>query len=231
MSSPTTPATPNRMTSVQVYALAVICFVVGITLGYLVRGSASKAPQGVAQHLHADGTPHIEGEDHGAPAQNMGPGQLRQMPEPNPAEAAAEAVKPALEQLQKDPKNFDLLLKVANTYYEHKAFKESVDYYEKALAVKPDSADVLVGQGSAFFYLGDADNALKRFETALKHKPGYHKALFNMGIVRWQAKKDPAGAVAAWQELINKNPDHPMRAEVEDWIERAKAHSKMGKKS
>ncbi len=50
--------------------------------------------------------------------------------------------------------------------------------------------------------------------------------LFNMGVVKWQGKGDPKGAVAAWEQLLKTNPDYPEKARVLELIERAKQHSK-----
>jgi len=33
--------------------------------------------------------------------------------------------------------------------------------------------------------------------------------LFNLGIVKWQGKKDGPGAVAAWKKLLETNPAYP----------------------
>ena len=33
--------------------------------------------------------------------------------------------------------------------------------------------------------------------------------LFNLGIVKWQSKKDGPGAVAAWKKLLETNPACP----------------------
>jgi cytochrome c-type biogenesis protein CcmH/NrfG len=45
-----------------------------------------------------------------------------------------------------------------------------------------------------------------------------------MGIVKWQGKGDPAGAVAAWQELLKRNPNYPEKARIEELIAKAKKH-------
>jgi cytochrome c-type biogenesis protein CcmH/NrfG len=50
--------------------------------------------------------------------------------------------------------------------------------------------------------------------------------LFNLGIVRWQGKLDPKGAVQAWEQLLKLNPNYPQRQEVQEYIDRAKQHAK-----
>ena len=38
--------------------------------------------------------------------------------------------------------------------------------------------------------------------------------LFNLGIVKWQGKKDGPGAVAAWKKLLETNPAYPDKEAV-----------------
>jgi cytochrome c-type biogenesis protein CcmH/NrfG len=40
----------------------------------------------------------------------------------------------------------------------------------------------------------------------------------------WQGKKDPKGAVVAWEKLLQTNPDYPQKDQVQMLIERAKMH-------
>ena len=64
------------------------------------------------------------------------------------------------------------------------------------------------------------------FQTALKYRPDHPGTLFNLGVVRWQGKLDPKGAVQAWEELLRRNPDYPQKQEVLEYIDRAKQHAK-----
>jgi hypothetical protein len=50
--------------------------------------------------------------------------------------------------------------------------------------------------------------------------------LFNLGIVRWQGKSDPKGAVQAWEELLQKNPNYPQKQQLQEYIGKAKQHAK-----
>jgi cytochrome c-type biogenesis protein CcmH/NrfG len=50
--------------------------------------------------------------------------------------------------------------------------------------------------------------------------------LFNLGVVRWQGKLDPKGAIEAWEQLLKLNPNYPQKQEVRDFIDRARQHAK-----
>ncbi len=63
-----------------------------------------------------------------------------------------------------DPKHFDGWNLLGLAYYTKGEFAQAVEAYEKALAIKPDAADVLRGLGMAYVELKETDKA----EAALK---------------------------------------------------------------
>jgi cytochrome c-type biogenesis protein CcmH/NrfG len=130
--------------------------------------------------------------------------------------------------LKATPNDFDSLAKLGNLYYDGQVFPSAIEYYERALAIHPENADIRTDMGTAFFYNGNADRALSELQTSLKYRPGHPQTLFNLGWVRWQGKGDPKGAAAAWQELLKDNPNYPERQKVEQYIAKAKEHAARG---
>ena len=63
--------------------------------------------------------------------------------------------------------------------------------------------------GTAYYYSGFPDKAMEQFNEVLKISPNYPNTLFNLGIVRRDAYKDNAGALAAWNKLLKNNPNLP----------------------
>jgi len=202
----------DNWTSVQAYALAAFCLILGVALGYLFRGSASPSVDSAAA-----ANPAAQGSPQTGAAQ---PNQQQQKA------ALDQAVAPLLASLQSNPNDFDTLVKVANLYYDGQQFPEAIKYYERAVNIQPKNADVLTDYGTSFWYTGNADKAIEEFQTALKYQPGRASTLFNLGLVRWQGKNDPKGAVQAWEELLRKNPDYPDKQKLQEFIDRAKQHAK-----
>jgi len=64
-----------------------------------------------------------------------------------------------------------------------------------------------------------------RCRKALKYQPDHPGTRFNLGIVRWQGKSDPKGAVQAWEQLLQKNPNYPQKQQHQGYIEKAKQHA------
>jgi cytochrome c-type biogenesis protein CcmH/NrfG len=59
----------------------------------------------------------------------------------------------------------------------------------------------------------------------LRLDPNNSDALFNIGFVKWQAQGNRKAAIAAWQKLLETNPNHPKRAQVEELLTQAKRHA------
>jgi cytochrome c-type biogenesis protein CcmH/NrfG len=198
-------------TDIQTYVLAAFCLVLGVALGYLFRGSASPA-------VEASGTPQSnEAQSQSAQAQ-FTPEQQTAMVE--------QAVAPLLATLKTNANDFNTLVQVANLYYDGRQYAEAIKYYQLAVKSQPTNADLLTDLGTSLWYTGDADGAIAEFQTALKYRPHHPGTLFNLGVVRWQGKLDPKGAVEAWQELLKRNPNYPQKQEVEEYIAKARQHAK-----
>ena len=216
-----TQNTPTQWTSTQAYLLAIICLVAGVAIGYLVRGSASSeapAPQ-TAQAASPAG-------DGGGVAQ-PGMGGMQQ-PSPEQMKHMADAqAKPLLDQLQSNPKDAQLLYKIGNVYYDTQQYPEAVKYYEQASQLNPNALDMRTDLATAYFYAGDADKSLAEFKNVLKQDPKFANALFNQGMILWQAKNDMNGAVASWKKLLETNPNYQNKDQVQQLIAKAEEHMNM----
>jgi cytochrome c-type biogenesis protein CcmH/NrfG len=210
------PSTANRTsaaswTGTQAYLFAAFCLLLGVALGYLFRGSAS--PTGAANGAQQTQDTHPQSQQADMQA------------------ALAQAAGPLVEAVNNNPNDYDSLVKLGNLFYDVQQYPSAVRYYERALAIHPESVDVRTDLGTAYWYSGNADQAIAAMETALKYGPGHPQTLFNLGWVRWQGKGDPKGAVEAWQRLLKANPDYPQRQQVEQYIAKAKEHAARGSHS
>lgn len=138
-----------------------------------------------------------------------------------PKAVADAAAAPLLAKLQADPDNPDLLISLGNLYYDAQLYPAAVDYYERALSIRPSDADVRTDMGTAYWYIGNADRAITEFHQALNSRPDNANTLFNLGLVKLQGKNDAAGAIADWNRLLAVNPEYPGRQQVEQMIAEA----------
>jgi tetratricopeptide (TPR) repeat protein len=129
---------------------------------------------------------------------------------------------PLIERLKTDTNNPDLLNAIGNIYYDAQQYSASVDFYGRSLTAKPADVSVRTDMATAYWYMGNADRAIAEFDKALSYAPTSPNTLFNRGLVKWQGKKDLAGAMADWKKLLAANPNYEGRAKVEQTMADAK---------
>ena len=68
--------------------------------------------------------------------------------------------------------------------------------------------------GTTCWYRGNGDAAITQFNKSPTYDAKKADTLFNLGIVKWQGKKDAPGAVAAWKKFLDTNPAYPDKEAV-----------------
>ena len=200
-------------TSVQAYTLAVVCLLLGMAGGWLIRGSQSPAAPVEAAVASAPAPAGMGAAPNAQPT----PEQMKKMADTQAA--------PQIEKLKSDPNNPELLANIGNLYYDAQVYPIAVDYYGRALKAKPSDAGVRTDMATAYWYMGNADDAITEFNKALTYEPNKPNTLFNRGLVKWQGKMDINGAVADWEKLLATNPNYEGKDKVEQMIAEAKKHS------
>jgi tetratricopeptide (TPR) repeat protein len=143
---------------------------------------------------------------------------------PTPVAAAAPAalvdenqVRAYRDILARDPRSFEAAVALGNLLYDGKRYIEAIPYYQQALALKRD-INVSTDLGTALWYSGRTDEALAQYGLSLSIDPNHAQTLFNLGIVRSQGKSDYAGALQAWERLLDGNPAYANAAAVRTMI-------------
>jgi cytochrome c-type biogenesis protein CcmH/NrfG len=183
--------------------MAAGCLLIGLVIGYLFRGSES--PKAIA--VQSNASPRSEAP-HPMPTME----QMRAMGDKQAATL--------LEKLKSDPNNPALLAQVGGIYKATHQFKEAENYYEKALKADPRNSTTRGDLAACLYYTGDIDAAIAQLQLALKNNPKDANSLFNLGLMRWQGKKDAPGALAAWRQLLKSNPEleENKKSQVEQMI-------------
>lgn len=199
----------KQWNTAQTYTMAVICLVLGIVAGYLLHAPASAAPGATEAAVSPASVPAS------APPQMPSAADLKRM--------ADKKVAPLLEQLQKNPKDADLLAQIGRSYLMAQQFQSAKEYYEESVAAKP-KPDALNELSFVYVKLGDIDKAVAVLNQARALDPKNPKVLFNLGYFEWKGKADPKAAIAAWQDFLKVEPNGAKRTEVEQMIAQAKKH-------
>ena len=187
-------ASPS-LRATQVYGMAVLCLVVGLAIGYLLRGPQSPvSPTPAATSVGPSS----------APALAMGGGHSPSLEEMK--QMADKQAAPLLEQLKKDPNKSAVLMQVGALYYTSHQFKEAAVYYDRAVQVDPKNVAFRVKLASSLYREGDVDGAIAQLNKGLTYDPKDANSLFNLGLIKLQGKQDAKGALAAWRKLLKSNP-------------------------
>ncbi len=121
----------------------------------------------------------------------------------------------------KDPRNYDLLVKLGNAAYDANDPRLAAESYEKALAVKGGDPNVLTDLGVSYRNLGDLDRALLNFDRALKSDPAHWQAAFNKVVVIGLDKGDVKTARELLAKLKKTNQKVPALDQLEKELDQA----------
>jgi tetratricopeptide (TPR) repeat protein len=120
--------------------------------------------------------------------------------------------------LAADPKNVRANVELANRLYDAGRYAEALPYYQQAYTGDPTNVGVSTDLATALYYAGRPDEALAQFDRSLAIDPKHGQTLFNVGIVKRDGKKDPKGAIAAWERLLASVPEYPDAGKVRTMI-------------
>ncbi len=186
-------ALPASLQSRYVWLAATASLFLGLVIGYAFPGSQ----------------PHtVQNSDIAAVPAYSGtvPGHM-QMPDPEEMRQMADSqAAPLLQQLKSAPENVDLLIQVGAVYHVSHQYKEAAEWYGKALQIQPRNVPVRTKLATSLYRNGDVDGAIAQLNQALRYDPKDANSLFNLGMIRLQGKGDARGALAAWQKLLQSNP-------------------------
>jgi cytochrome c-type biogenesis protein CcmH/NrfG len=130
-----------------------------------------------------------------------------------PGGAAPAAQKELQEQMvileketRQNPSNVAAWIELGNAYFDTEQYEKSIQAYRKALDLKPDNADVWTDMGVMQRKAGRPQEAVKAFDQAIAVNPKHEVSRLNKGIVLLHDLQDAAGAVRAWEGLLEINP-------------------------
>jgi cytochrome c-type biogenesis protein CcmH/NrfG len=178
------------------YLLAVAAILAVLVIGYLPSGT--QLPDSPAQSSAVAGSSGLP-DSKMSDVHLLTPEELKQIAEQQAA--------PLIGRLQSDPNNSVLLAQVAAIYHVARQYSQAAGYYDRAVRLDPGSAALRTKLASSLFRSGDADGAIAELNRALKGDPHHANALFDLGVIRLEGKRDRKGALAAWKRLLESNPE------------------------
>jgi len=113
------------------------------------------------------------------------------------------------QRLQEDPRDPQVLTRLANVYHDVGMWPQAVEYYERALDVMPGDSNLMTDMGVCYQGMQQFDRALEMFTRAQEADPRHWQSLYNIVIVSGFNLGDVDRAEAALARLEEVNPAAP----------------------
>jgi hypothetical protein len=167
---------------------------------------AGAAPQGALPPNHPAITSSGAGFDPSAPAVNRSlPAGTR-----NPMED----IMAFKARLDKDPKDVEALISLANANMMISRFDAAQDLYRRALDITPKNLDVRTNLAIAYKYGGKPTEAFATLQKNLAIDPSHGNTLYNLGFLYLTDKQDKPNAIETWKTWLRLYPNDPAATEI-----------------
>lgn len=125
--------------------------------------------------------------------------------------------------LEKDPKDLDALISLANANMMISRFDAAQDLYRRVLAVAPQNLEVRTNLAIAYKYGGKPEQAFAELQKNLAADPRHENTLYNLGFLYLYDKQDKRKAIETWNTWLRLYPEAPAAAEVRQQIAQIEA--------
>lgn len=105
-----------------------------------------------------------------------------------------------------NPDNLQAWTQLGDIYFDTGQHEKAIRVYNRSLELKPDDPNVLTDLGVMYRLNGQPELAIASFDKAMALDPRHEQSRFNKGVVLLNDLQDRAGAVKAWEELLQINP-------------------------
>jgi len=147
-----------------------------------------------------------------APTQTVGGGGAPMMAEINVLK----------DRVVKDPKDLQAWARLANVYQDAGMFEPAVSFYQRAIELAPNDANLLTDTAICYQELKQFDKALELLERAQKADPDHWQSLYNIVVVAGLQMRHFDKADAAMAKLQQIHPEAPKLAELRAALNKAR---------
>lgn len=127
------------------------------------------------------------------------------------------------QRLEKNPKDLEALIFLGNANYDITRFDKASEYYTRALAMDPGNIRIRTDLATSYYSMGQVDKAIGEIRAVLAQEPSHETALFNLGMILLNNKKDKKGAIHAWETLLKEHPSSTRAQELRQRVDELKA--------
>ena len=187
---------------------AVIFLAVGFLAGYITDAQMNWNGRQKAAQMAAT-PPKCRRREAPLPPPAGGGMPQQGLPEGHPPVDTSAVIHQMETMAAQSPKDADLRLKLANFLYDQKQYSKAIEWYQRALELAPKNVNARTDLGTAYFYTGRPQDALREYDKSLVIDPKHESTMLNTIVVNLEGLHDLAAAQKAWDRLNKLNPNHP----------------------
>jgi len=136
------------------------------------------------------------------------------------SEESRQLITAAIQKTERDPKDLAAWRELGNAYFDADAPTQAIVAYNRALAIKPDDADILNDQGAMYRQTGDFNHALANFEKARQIDPTNLESIYNSGYVLAFDLNQFDKAIVMWRKYLKLDKNSETAHQVQSFIDR-----------
>jgi tetratricopeptide (TPR) repeat protein len=191
-----------------IFGIGGTCF--GLLAGWIIGSQQAAAKPVVATTAAAQTAPAVPaGENTPPPLDLQQVAALEQQAKSRPTDAAVRVA-------------------LGNLYFDAGKFDQAIPWYEAGVKLNPKDVDASTDLAVCYYYINDADKALKQVAQSLAIDPRHPKTLLNQGIIRAFGKQDLTGALESWEKVVQYAPNSPEAARAKQGIDGLKSAHQAG---
>ena len=114
-----------------------------------------------------------------------------------------------IQQAQNEPSNFEAQMQAASLYRQISRHEKALEFYERALKIKPNDLDLLIKLGDTNFDLERFPEAERLYQSALKIKPNNPTVRMDLGLTYYlRQPRQIDQAIAEYRKALTYDPQH-----------------------
>src|SRR5690242_4445117 len=101
------------------------------------------------------------------------------LPEGHPSIDSASIIKELEARVAQNPKDVETKLKLADFLYDQKQYSNAIEWYQRVLELDPKNVNARTDLGTAYFYSGRPQDALREYDKTLAIDPHHEPTMLN----------------------------------------------------
>lgn len=111
------------------------------------------------------------------------------------------------QEVEKNPKSYEALVHIANSYADLESYQDAVIFYQKALDVSAKDPNILHDYGLALQKLGKFEEGIEQFKKARQIEPSHWQSLYHIAMSKILQHKNSEEIRGDYQDLKKLVPN------------------------